>query len=100
METLADAVERLTRAGYRDDFRAEADGLRAIGTGCIHEPEALVIEELVRFEGESDPADEAAVFALRCPKHGVRGTYVVAYGPSMDPLDAEWARRLSNGRKA
>jgi hypothetical protein len=99
METLSQAVERLAAAGYRDSFRAEAGGLRAVGTGCVHDPESLVIEELVRFEGESDPEDEAVLFALRCEVHGTRGTYVVTYGASTDALDAEMVRRLSDGRR-
>ena len=99
METLAQAVDRLTAAGYQDDFRAECGGLRAVGTGCLHEPESLVIEEVVRFEGASDPEDEAVLFALRCETHGTRGTYVVAYGPSVDPLDAEMVHRLTDGRR-
>jgi len=99
METLSQAVERLTAAGYRDDFRAEGGGLRAVGTGCIHDPEALVIEEVLRFEGSSDPQDEATLFALHCTTHDVRGTYVVAYGPTTDTLDAEMVRRLTDGRK-
>jgi hypothetical protein len=98
METLSQAVDRLSAAGYREAFRAEAGGLRAVGAGCIHEPEALVIEEALRFEGASDPEDEAAVFALRCAEHGARGTYVVAFGPGMDPLDGEMVRRLEDGR--
>jgi hypothetical protein len=100
METLSEAVERLTAAGYEHDFRAEPDGLRAVGTSCVHRPESLVIEETLRFEGESDPQDEAALFALRCEAHGTRGTYVVAYGPAMDPLDADMVRRLSDGRRS
>jgi len=100
METLSQAVERLTAAGYADDFRAEHGGLRAMGTGCIHEPETLVIEKVLRFEGPSDPADESILFALHCSTHDVRGTYVVAYGPAMDPLDADMVRRLTDGRKS
>ena len=99
METLSQAIERLTAAGYTLDFRAEAGGLHAVGVSCLHAPESLVIEEIVRFEGASDPQDEAALFALRCTEHGTRGTYVVAYGPSMDPLDAEMVGRLTDGRR-
>lgn len=98
METLSQAVDRLTAAGYRDDFRAERGGLRALGTDCLHEPESLVIEELVRFEGASDPGDEAILFALHCSVHGTRGTYAVVYGPAIDALDAEMVRRLTDGR--
>lgn len=99
METLSEAIARLTAAGYTLDFRAETGGLRAVGTDCLHVPESLLVEEIVRFEGASDPQDSAALFALRCVTHGVRGTYVVAYGPSMDPLDAEMVRRLGDGRR-
>jgi hypothetical protein len=99
METLSEAVERLTAAGYQDDLRAERGGLRAVGTHCLHEPESLVIEEIVRFEGASDPGDEAVLFALRCEVHGTKGTYVVTFGPSVDPLDAEMVRRLTDGRR-
>jgi hypothetical protein len=99
MEMLSEAVERLAAAGYRDDFRAEPGGLRAVGTRCLHDPESLVIEEVVRFEGASDPGDEAVLFALRCEIHGTKGTYVVTFGPSVDPLDAAMVRRLSDGRR-
>jgi hypothetical protein len=99
METLSQAVERLTGAGYRDDFRAERGGLRAVATGCLHQPESLAIDELVRFEGASDPGDEAVLLALRCDLHGTKGTYVVAFGPSVDPLDAEMVRRLKDRRQ-
>jgi hypothetical protein len=95
MEDLAHAVERLTAAGYRDDFRAEPDGLRDVNTGRIHAPESLVVGEIVRFEGESDPDDEVVLFALESASHDTRGTYVVTYGTYVDPLDAEMMRRLS-----
>jgi hypothetical protein len=95
METLADSVNRLTAAGYTDDFRAETDGLRAVASGCVHAPESLIIDEVVRFEGITDPDDEAIVFALRCGAHGIKGTYAVPYGSKMEPLDAEMVRRLN-----
>jgi hypothetical protein len=99
METLSEAVDRLTAAGYLDDFRAERGALRAVRTGCVHEPESLVIEDVVRFEGASDPGDAAILFALRCKIHGAKGTYVVAFGPSVGPLDAEVVGRLTDGRR-
>lgn len=95
MESLADAINRLSAAGYTEDFRAEGDGLRARPASCVHAPESLIVDEIVRFEGPTDPADEAIVFALRCSEHGTKGTYVVPYGAGIDPLDAEMVRRLS-----
>jgi len=94
-ETLSHAVDRLSAAGYRLTFRAEAAGLRALESGSLHDPEALVIDELVRFEGPTDPADEAVVFALVDPRTGEKGTFVAAYGPKMSGAEASAARRLS-----
>jgi hypothetical protein len=95
VESLADTVNRLTAAGYTDDFRAEPNGLRAVPSGCLHAPESLRIDEVVRFEGITDPDDEAVVFALRCGEHGIKGTYALPYGSKMEPLDAEMVRRLN-----
>jgi hypothetical protein len=94
VETLSEASDRLTAAGYREDFRAEEHGLRAARSGCFHEPEAFAIDEIVRFEGVSDPDDESILFALRCKQHDVRGTFAVAFGPVMRADDAEAVRRL------
>jgi hypothetical protein len=98
MENLAQAVERLTAAGYEDAFRAEGTGLRALRTGRVHEPELLTIDEVVRFEGATDPDEEAVVFALKSEGNETRGTYVVSYGIYMDPLDAVMVRRLADRR--
>ena len=94
-ETVSAAVNRLSAAGYADDFRAEAGGLRALAAGCVHAPEQMRIDEMVRFEGVSDPDDEAIVFALRCIPHGVRGTYAAPYGANVPAADVEMVRRLN-----
>jgi hypothetical protein len=97
-ETVSEAVDRLSAAGYTDDFRAEPEGLRAVGTGCVHRPESLTIDEIVRFEGASDPDDEAIVFALRCEAHHIKGTYAVPYGINLPEIDAEMVQRLTAKR--
>ena len=93
-ESLSQAVDRLTAQGYTDDFRAEPDGMRAVVAGVLYRPESLVVEEIGRFEGISDPADEAIVLALHCREDGIKGTYTLPYGPEMGALDAEMMRRL------
>jgi len=98
MENLARAVESLTAAGYQDDFRAERGGLRALRTGRLHEPEMLDIDEVVRFEGATDP-DVEAVFAVNSEMYGTKGTYVVSCGTYVDPFHAVMLRRLTDGRR-
>ena len=95
METLGDAVDRLSSAGYRDAFRLEPAGLRALAARRLFSPEELAIDEIVRFEGESDPGDEAVLFALRSKDDGARGTFVATFGPYADPLAGELIKRLA-----
>ena len=94
METLSEALRRLNAAGYTDEYRAETQGLRSLSNGTVQPPDRFRVDEVVRFEGDSDPSDESAVFALTSQADGRRGTYTVAYGPMMDALDAEMVRRL------
>jgi len=94
METLHAAVERLARAGYADALTARAEGFLELGTGRIHPPETLIVDEIVRFEGDSDPADEAVLYALRSADQSVRATFVATFGPPADPVSGPLIRRL------
>lgn len=91
---LAASIDRLTAAGYTDSFKAEPQGVRAFRAGCLHPPERLRVVEVLRFEGPTNPDDEAILFALECEEHGTRGTYAVPYGPQTPAADAEALRRL------
>lgn len=98
-EHLSEAVSLLEERGYRGAFRADPDGLRELTSGRLYRAGDLVVDDLFRFEGASDPDDESIVFALRDPAGEVRGTYTVAYGPGIDPLDAERVRELHDARR-
>ena len=82
------------RAWLHGRFSRRARWHAGGGTGILYRPELLVVEEIARFEGISDPADEAIVLALHCREDGIKGTYTVAFGPGMGALDAEMMHRL------
>lgn len=93
METISTAMARLHAAGYEGDFRA-ADGLLVCDVcGSRHDPADVTIEEVVRFEGESNPDDEAVLFALSAPC-GHRGLYATPYGPDVSADDVTVIRAL------
>jgi len=76
---VVEAVELLRVDGYALDFLPEH------ATVCQASPEdrsfvALEFEWVYRFEGVSDPGDEAIVLGVRCPSCGGRGVVVSAYG--------------------
>jgi hypothetical protein len=93
-ESLSDAIERLSQRGFAHALRAEGGRLHDLATGELFDPERVTIDEVVRFEGESDPDEQAILFALRSPRGGALGTYSAVFGPSMPPEDGDVIRRL------
>ena len=84
-ETVLDAVRELEALGYTDQLHLDASGVRCAACGAEHQPERIVVTHTYRFEGESDPEDEAIVLGIECPACGIRGIVVSAYGPEADP---------------
>src|SRR2546425_844044 len=73
------ALDDLARRGFSDGFRVVDGNLRVLTTGKLLRPEDLVIREVYRFEGISDPDDMAIVYAIESTT-GVRGTLIDAAG--------------------
>jgi hypothetical protein len=98
METVLDAAQRLRAMGYVADFSATEDGeLRCGACGTVHDPASMAIDEVVRYEGITNPDDEAILLALRCDC-GVKGLFVAAFGPTATADDAAVLRRLPTTR--
>lgn len=94
METLAEATRRLRDAGYTLDLTA-VPGARLHCPACDLDFPAddFHIDEIVRFEGASDPDDETILVAVADPQ-GHRGLYTAAFGPDTPPADAAALRAL------
>lgn len=93
--SLSQTVDDLTARGWDKEFTAGDSGMIRCGLcGDVIPPMDVQIDSVHRFEGASDPDDEAAVFALTC-HCGCRGVYIVAYGPSMSSEDADVVTKLS-----
>lgn len=75
----------LDAQGFSASFSVVADGLTC--TACDHQHTVATADVVgvFRFEGPSDPDEEAVVYALRCPICGAGGTLVSAFGPGADP---------------
>jgi hypothetical protein len=97
--TLVEEVDALRSRGYTADFSVTPDGLLRCDTcTCTLRPEEAVIEETARFEGPSNPDDQAIVFGLRCDGCGVRGVLVTAYGPTATAAEAAVLTALPTDR--
>jgi hypothetical protein len=89
VSTVTDAVALLGREGYGDDLHLDGEGLDCSSCGTTHPTDLVEVDRVFRFEGPSDPADEAIVLGLRCPACGARGSLVSAFGPDADPALAQ-----------
>ena len=91
-DTVSKAIEALRQQGFTTDFNIEENVL-----ACIEGKFAASdfdIVDVYRYEGISDPADEAAVYAIKSSS-GVKGILVTGYGASADISDAELLEKLS-----
>ena len=87
---MVEEIAALRKRGYTADFSVAPGGqLRCDTCGYVHQASDAIIETTARFEGPSNPDDQAIVFGLRCRGCGVRGVLVTAYGPtaSADEVD-------------
>jgi len=92
-DTVTEAVNGLKQRGYSIDFNLEFDHLICHKTAISLRPKDFEITEMHRFEGMTDPADEAVVFAIE-GKDGVKGILVDGFGPSAETLDGEMVKKL------
>ena len=95
--TVVEEIAALRARGYTADFGVTPDGeLRCHPCGHTFAPSDAVIESTARFEGASDPDDQAVVFGLRCSGCGARGVLVAAYGPTATAEEAAVVTALSS----
>ena len=84
-DTVTEAVAFLTAEGYSDELRLDPEGVRCDRVGAVMPVDSAVVDYTFRFEGPSDPGDEAIVLGVRFPALGIKGILVSAYGPDADP---------------
>lgn len=79
MTTMMKCMNKLQEDGYTENFVATEKGLEAPSTKNFYIPPEVKIDNFYRFEGESDPADSAIVYAIET-NDGLKGMLVDSYG--------------------
>jgi len=91
-ETMTEAMADLRKRGFFVDFNLEENCLVCHNEKFEHQDFDIV--EVYRFEGDTDPADEAVVYAIES-KTGLKGILVNAYGMYADAMSNEIIQKLS-----
>ena len=89
MTTVSEVLAHLKREGYTADFNLAARHLACAGSAVELHPTEFVVDKHYRFEGLSDPGDEAVVYAISSARHGLKGTLVNGYGIYSEALADE-----------
>jgi len=94
--TVTEAVSDFKSKGYSLDFNLEENCIVCENTKF--DSDEFEIVEVYRYEGESDPADEAAVYAIES-KTGKKGILVTGYGVSADNVSPKLFEKLKYRKK-
>lgn len=99
MTTLSETITKLKKEGYTEDFNLEQHFLTGQSTALKLAASEFTLDSHYRFEGSSDPGDEAVVYAISSAKHNLKGTLVNGYGFSTDAGTDEFIRDLVENTK-
>lgn len=90
--TVSKALEELNEKGFTVDFNIQEDRI-------INSPEDFEIIHIYRYEGETDPGDEATVYGIKS-SNGEKGVFVAGLAASEESSAAMVLNELSiKGRK-
>lgn len=98
MKSLAACINKMVLDGYADDFKATDLGLTSVHTSRHYFPEEIHVVNFFRFEGNSDPEDNAIMYVIETDD-GAKGTLVDAYGAYADENISNILKQVENIRK-
>lgn len=84
MKSVIEIIEQLRSEGYINDFSIKNDTILDDSGIKSYRPEDLIIERIERYEGDSNPSDNAVIYVLTA-KDGTKGILVDSYGAYADP---------------
>lgn len=90
-DTVANAINSLKHQGFTIDFNLQGNFL-VNGENRIGIDEFSIVD-VYRYEGNTDPSDEAAVYAIES-SNGMKGILVTGYGASDDEFTTEMLNKL------
>lgn len=94
-ETVSESLTDLKKRGFATDFNLAFDNVKCAESGVCLSPSQFEIVEFYRFEGNTDPGDEAVVYAIASKDNSMKGVLVSAYGMYSEQVSNEMIKKLS-----
>jgi len=83
MKTLSACTKMLEDKGFKTPFLVSKEGIKSVSSDRMYKPNQVRIVDFYRFEGDSDPEDNAIIYAVEAIS-GERGLLIDAYGSEGD----------------
>jgi hypothetical protein len=93
-DTVSQTIQSLREQGYTEDFNLQQQCLECRNGQYRIFHHEFSVDSFYRFEGPSDPADEAVVYAISSDKYGLKGVLVNGYGIYSDDVADEMLTKL------
>ncbi|MBN8570744.1 MAG: phosphoribosylpyrophosphate synthetase [Ignavibacteria bacterium] len=93
--TLTETLNILKSEGYTEDFNLSNDCIDCNSNKLKIFPSEFKVDKYFRFEGPSDPADNAILYAISSDKYKMKGVAVNGYGVYADSLTNEMLNKLT-----
>ena len=97
-DSLIPALAYLRSKGYVVDFNLKENCLMTSAEGFSTPfelgPEDFEVEHTYRFENNTDPDEQAVLYAISAPGYGIKGTLVNAYGIYAEATNATLMAKL------
>jgi hypothetical protein len=92
--TLSGTMNELRKEGYTEDFNLQQNCLECRNGQFKVFTDEFKIDKYFRFEGQSNPSDQAILYAISSDKHQLKGLLVNAYGIYSEPVTDEMVKKL------
>jgi hypothetical protein len=99
LKSMVTCLSKVVNDGFKEDFKATSGGLQSVTTDKLYTPDQVRVINFFRFEGFSDPDDNAILYLLET-SDGLKGTLVDAYGTYADPLVNKFFHDVESARPA
>lgn len=98
MKSLVTCLNRMIADGYIEDFKVTDNGLEALQTGTRYKADEVSVINFFRFEGASDPEDNAILYVIQTID-GLKGTLIDAYGLYNDQRISQFIGQVASIEK-
>jgi len=93
-ESLLEAIQAMRNEGYKEDFNLQQDRIECENGRFAMMHHQFKIDKVIRIDVDSDPDEQAILYAISSTKDDIKGILVNAYGVYSNDLTDGMLKKL------